>query len=260
MKPLIRVYLIGRQWLFTEPIATLLSARPGIDLVGSTTNPAEVFEVLRTQTIDVILIDANLDQDNAAQLTRRIRAERPYIKLIVFGLEPSDELILEFIEAGANGCISHESSFEDLGRLIEQVYEGRTTCSPRTAALVFERITKLSRHSGDQSQTREVALTPREQEILQLIAAGLSNKEIAQHLQISLFTVKNHIHNLFEKLQVSYRLEAIRYAQENGLIKRPWQARPLVGRVITAAVGVAARTAHPETESAKPTRDLLLFE
>jgi DNA-binding NarL/FixJ family response regulator len=178
------VFLIGRQWLFTEPIATLLSASPGIDLAGSTTNPADVIDALRAQAIDILLIDANLDQGDAAPLTRRIRAEKPCIKLIVFGLDPSDEVILEFIEAGANGCISHESSFQDLVRLIGQVYEGHTTCSPRTAALVFERITKLSRQNGDHSQTREVALTPREQEILQLIAAGLSNKEIAQHLKI----------------------------------------------------------------------------
>lgn len=254
MTPHIRVFLLGRQWLFTEPIATLLSASPGIDLAGSTTNPADVFDAIRSQLIDVLLLDANLHQGDAAQLTRSIRAEKPYLKLIVFGLESLDEVILEFIEAGANGCISHESSFKDLVRLIEQVYEGRTTCSPRTAALVFERITRLSRQNGFQRQTREVALTPREEEILQLIAAGLSNKQIAEHLQISLFTVKNHIHNLFEKLQVSYRLEAIRYAQEHGLIKRPWQQqiRPMVGRVITAAVAATASTAHPEVKSAKP--------
>ena len=131
--------------------------------------------------------------------------------------------MLEFIEAGANGYVLKDSSFAEMLRTIKAVHQGQTPCSPRITASVFARISELSQARHRRERLPQVRLTPREKEILRLIAARLSNKEIAQQLDIALHTVKNHVHHILEKLQVHYRREAIRCAYENGILKRAWR-------------------------------------
>jgi DNA-binding NarL/FixJ family response regulator len=234
MKSSIRVYAIGGQRLFTESIAALFGTCPGIEFTGSTTDPDDAFSAIRHLTVEVLLIDAKMDQVDAMRLTRDIRLENPYLNIIIFGLDSGDETIIEFIESGANGYVSKESSFQDLVRTVEEVHEGHATCSPRIAALVFDKIAKLSRQRAFMGKARRIILTPREQEILECIAEGSSNKQIASQLRISLFTVKNHVHNLFEKLQVGYRREAIRTAYENGLLEKRWLARTPMDHLATS--------------------------
>jgi len=234
MKPTIRVYALGGQRLFTESIAALFGTCSGIEFTGSTTDPDDAFGAIRQLMVDVLLIDANMDQVDAMKLTKDIRVENPTLNIIIFGLDSGDETILDFIESGANGYVSKESSFQDLIRTVEEVHEGHASCSPRIAALVFDKIAKLSRQRAVLRKARRITLTPREQEILEYIAEGLSNKQIASQLQISLFTVKNHVHNLFEKLQVGYRREAIRIAHENGLIEKRWLARTPLDHLINS--------------------------
>jgi len=237
MQSSIRVYAISGHRLFTESIAARFDMCSGIEFTGSTTDPDQAFSSIKDLMVDVLLIDANMYQGDAIKLTRDIRSGNPSLSIVIFGLDSGDEVILEFIESGANGYVSKESSFEDLVRTVGEVYEGRAPCSPRIAALVFDKIAQLSRERGFQRKARMILLTPREQEILEYIAGGLSNKQIAQQLHISLFTVKNHVHNLFEKLKVNYRREAIRYAYDNGLIEKKWLARAPANHVIASHAG-----------------------
>ena len=245
MQSSIRVYAIGGHRLFTESIAARFDICSGIEFTGSTIDPDEAFSSIRDLVVDVLLIDANMAHIDAMKLTRDIRSENPSLNIIIFGLDSGDEVILEFIESGANGYVSKESSFQDLVRTVEEVHEGRVSCSPRITALVFDKIAKLSRERGFQMKARTILLTPREQEILECIAEGLSNKQIAQQLHISLFTVKNHVHNLFEKLKVGYRREAIRYAYDNGLIEKRWLARASTSHVINSHASQSSEGPEP---------------
>jgi two-component system, NarL family, nitrate/nitrite response regulator NarL len=245
MQSSIRIYALGGQRLFTESIAARFDICSGIEFMGSTTDPDEALSSIREIMVDVLLIDANMDQVDVAKLTRDIKSVNPSLNVIIFGLDSDDEVILEVIESGANGYVSKESSFQDLVRIIEEVHEDRVSCSPRIAALVFDKIAKLSRERGFRSNAQSILLTPREQETLECISEGLSNKQIAQQLHISLFTVKNHVHNLFEKLKVGYRREAIRYAYNNGLIEKRWPAREPANHLITPHSGRSSEGAEP---------------
>jgi len=218
----IRVLIIDDYQLFTEAVASLLSAQEKIVLVRSTTNLDEALDRLQSQSVDVVLVDANMGKADPLEIIRELKEEFPDVKVIVLGLERREDNVLPFIEAGANGYVLKDASFDELLHIIEAVHRGRTPCSPRIAALVFARITELSQERNQRELLQPAILTPREREILQLIAAGLSNKDLAQQLHISLPTVRNHVHNILGKLQVHRRQEAIRCAYENGMLKGPW--------------------------------------
>jgi DNA-binding NarL/FixJ family response regulator len=126
-------------------------------------------------------------------------------------MDYGEENVVEYIEAGALGYVLRSASFSELVNIILSVYQGQSPCSSRIAASVFARYSELSRQQSMQRLVQKTALTLREVYVLQLMSVGLSNKEIAQHLNIALRTVKNHVHNIFGKLQVHYREDAINF-------------------------------------------------
>ena len=221
MKSRIRVFIVNTDRLYAESIAALLSARENISIAGSLTEPARAIEAIKSSSVDVLLINVNSPGANFVHLTRQIKKELLTVRVIIFGLEQNDKSIMEFVEAGVNGYVLTNASFEELLFTITAVHRGQTPCSPEVAAMAFRRIGELSRERSEQSQRREAVLTPREKSILGLVASGYVNKDIAKRLNISLFTVKNHVHNILGKLQVSHRVQAIKYAYESGLLEQP---------------------------------------
>jgi len=222
MKQPISVFIIEEHRLFAEAIAMLLKPREAqICLVGSATHPSAALEKIKALTVDVLLIDALLERVDGVQVTRTIKEEFPAIKVIVLGLDDTEKAILQFIEAGANGYLLKAASFNDLVQTIEAVYEEQSPCSPKIAARVFARIAELSQEQSQLRAFQDAPLTPREKDILQLIAASQSNKEIARQLNIALPTVKNHVHSILDKLHVNYRREAAQVAFSSDLLSPP---------------------------------------
>jgi len=127
--------------------------------------------------------------------------------------------IMACIEAGAAGYVLKEASFDYLVETIRSVHRGESFVSPQMAASLFSRIAELAGERGLRIPLSSVKLTARELEIINQIAAGLSNKEIARRLAIEAQTVKNHIHNILDKLQLHNRLEAVEYARDRKLLK-----------------------------------------
>ena len=210
--PPIRVLIVNDHRCFADAVTALLDHETNIALAGSTTplnilNRAEALE-----PCDVVLLETSMEGLDAAQVTMQIKRKSPETKVIVLGIQPEEETILRFIEAGASGYILQDASFHELLHTIQSVYQGQTICSPRIVALVFARIAELSRKNNQRYKGVPVRLTPREYEVLQLLAHGCQNGEIAEELGIALHTVKSHIHNLLDKLQVSGRREAIELA------------------------------------------------
>lgn len=144
------------------------------------------------------------------------------MKVIVVGVPNREEDILACIESeGAAGYLSVDSALSDLMDNIKAVMNGETLCSPRIASLAFDRVSELTRriennHAGDRTR-----LTRREAEIVSLIDAGLSNKEIAVRLSIEVSTVKNHVHNILDKLQLHNRYSAVKQIKEQGILAGP---------------------------------------
>lgn len=219
----IRVLIINDRQLFAVPIAALFSTQEDVVLVGSATELQELRERLRSLSVDVMLIDVHAEMSKSIDLIRGLKADNPDLKIIALGVDHSDQSILNLLEAGVDSYTFTGDRFDDLVRRIKELHNGRTCCSPRIVSLVFSRISELAEEQSRRTWHQETQLTPRERDILHLVSLGLRNKEIAQQLKISLFTVKNHVHHILEKLQVKCRREAIQRANESGLFK---QAKP----------------------------------
>jgi DNA-binding NarL/FixJ family response regulator len=235
--------IVGQDRLFVEAVVGWLAARPDFRVidpaVSAVADASDAFDAGASVTpepaeppaspawgVDVVLIDSS-HRDGALAAAWRAGEELPGAKLLILGIEQEDEGVLDFVEAGAHGYLLKGASAADLAAAIHDVHAGRTRCSPRIAAAVLARIGRLGElgradradRAGRQPATSpQEALTGRELDILRLLAAGLSNKEIALDLSISLSTVKNHVHNLLVKLAVRRRREAIRFAYEQGLL------------------------------------------
>lgn len=229
----IRTLIIGDYRLFVEGLSDLVGSRDEFEITGSVTKPEDIQTVLaqiESLSFDVILLDANMERADPSEMTRSIKRARPEARLIVLGVEPRDESIVEFIEAGAVGYVLKDASLDELSNTIAAIHDGKSPCSSRVAASIFNRIVQLSRNQRLARAIQQVSLTSREKDILRLMSADLCNKDIATHLNIALYTVKNHVHNILEKLQVRSRKEAVRYAFDNGLIEdlsTASNARPL---------------------------------
>jgi DNA-binding NarL/FixJ family response regulator len=229
MKAQVCLLIIDDNRLFAESVASLLSRQDGITqfdcesvIIDTITTIGEILNKIQALPADFLLINAGIVAGNASRLTGQIRSEMPDLKIIILGLDYSEQSIMEFVEAGASGYVLKEASFEELLYTIKTVAKGRVSCSPQVAAMIFARITELSQEQSIRARLLQTVLTPREKSILELIALGLGNKEIAEHLHISLYTVKNHVHNILDKLKVKYRREAIRLGFESGLLKQRW--------------------------------------
>ena len=205
--------MVSPDRVFREAVEVWLSSRP--DLLP---DPAPTGE--GAPAPDVVLIDSSFDSYSALTTAWWIREELPAAKALVLGLD-REEHALDFIEAGALGYLLKGSSPDDLAATLRAVAAACTRCSARLAAAIMERIRELSALDTGRPRGPLPPLTPRELDILEAIACGLSNKEIGQRLRISVSTVKNHVHNVLEKLQVGHRREAIKLAYECGLLPAP---------------------------------------
>ncbi len=169
----------------------------------------------------VLLAEACRPLDKCLECLRRFRYVAPECKVIMLEVPNQDETILACIEVGGiSGYVVEEGSFNDLIRTVRAISAGESICSPRLANLAFTRISTLANRFYDSGTSEISCLTRREQDIMEAIERGLSNKEIAGELKIEVSTVKNHVHNILDKLHLQNRRSAARYAKEHGFVAR----------------------------------------
>jgi DNA-binding NarL/FixJ family response regulator len=166
----------------------------------------------------VVLIDRNLPEQFALELTRQIHDQPSGPGVVLLTHASSHDDLVECFTAGAHGCVEENASVQDLREAIEKVAAGGIFCSHGLVHTMFHRVTQQARDEDRRMGNGEATLTPRELEIVRLIGDHLSNKQIAKRLSVSLYTVKNHVHNLVEKLHVSGRYEAVDYARKHHLL------------------------------------------
>lgn len=187
---------------------------------------SDALQQLKKERPDTVVIDLGLPGQLAIDLTREVTEHVRSAKVIALGYAEEDECLFRCIEAGVHGCVLDDSSVEELRVAIDKVITGETFCSPQIVHTIFHRLARTGRESHWQRRVESVDLTPRELEVLHLVAERLSNKEIAKKLCLSLYTVKNHVHNILEKLQVEDRHEAVDYARDRRWLKKPGSADP----------------------------------
>ncbi|MDR4467884.1 MAG: response regulator transcription factor [Nitrospira sp.] len=170
---------------------------------------------------DVLLAEACRPLDKCLDCLRRFRCVAPECKVIMLEVPNQDETILACIEiGGVSGYVVEEGSFDDLISAVRAISAGESICSPRLANLAFTRISTLANRFYDTRTSKVSCLTRREQDIMEAIERGLGNKEIASELKIEISTVKNHVHNILDKLHLQNRHSVARYAKEHGFVAR----------------------------------------
>jgi two-component system, NarL family, nitrate/nitrite response regulator NarL len=181
----------------------LLDREARIDLAGAAADVSRTITDCSRLRPDVVLLDGA--GEDGVEAIEALVAAIPEVRVVALGVSESERDIIACAEAGVAGLVSRDASLPDLVATIERVEAGETLCSPRIAAILLRRLAALAAQRNDDPAAQ---LTVREQEILGLIDEGLSNKQIARRLYIELPTVKNHVHNILEKLHVHRRYEA----------------------------------------------------
>jgi len=204
--PPIRVLIADDHPLFRDGLAALLQRQPSIAVVGSAADGREAIELFQTLQPDVVLVDLRMPPDDGVAVVEALRAVSPAARVIVLSAFDADDDVLRAIQAGAAGYLLKMSSPTELADAIAQVHRGQTALPPGVA-------TKLASHVG------RPRLTGRQDEVLQLIARGMTNQEIGQQLNIVEGTVKAHVKSILEKLGARDRTQALCIALERGLVK-----------------------------------------
>jgi two-component system, NarL family, nitrate/nitrite response regulator NarL len=209
----INLLLVNETRLMGNIIAAALEGEPDIHVLACVTNIDDAMQVVREKDVDVALVSTRLPDQGALKLTNAITEFTPSTKVLALGLTEERQHVLRYVEAGATGYVLKDASLEGLIETIRAAREGKVFVSPKIAAAIMERLSNLARLFSDveSSITDTTQLTSRELEVLKLISEGQTNQQIAEHLVIEVGTVKNHVHNILDKLHVSSRGEAAAY-------------------------------------------------
>ncbi|MFZ7101893.1 MAG: response regulator [Peptococcaceae bacterium] len=212
----IRLLIVDDHALLREGLVKIVSLEEQIEIVGEASRGNEAVQLARELKPDVILMDINMPGINGIEATKLIKAEMPNIGIIALTIHDDEEYIFELIRVGISGYVLKDIQPERLIAAIKDVAEGKSVIHPDITAKLLGEFNRLSERKLRSSSYDE--LTIREIDVLQLIAKGLTNKDIAQTLYISEKTVKNHITNIFRKLSVEDRTQAALYAIKNKLV------------------------------------------
>ena len=209
----IRVMVVDDHRLVREGLANLLRLQPGIEVCGEASDGDEAVSKAKSLKPDVILMDISMPGLSGIAATRLIKKDLPEVKVIMLTMMDQEGYVYESVKAGATGYLLKNVSLEELAESIKEVHRGGATLYPEAQAHLLKEYLYLARKNRD-----TYGLSDRELEILQLLADGLSNKEIADRLFISVQTVKTHIAHIFDKLGVKDRTEAVASALRKGLV------------------------------------------
>ena len=207
---MISVALIEDNRLVREGISSLLNALPDFKVVAGTSG-ADTSEIRKTKP-QVVLLDLGLGHGNSLRVAEEVKKEFPESKIILMDLLPVHEDIVEFVNVGVSGFIMKDATLDDLANTIRSVAQGAHVLPPQMMSTLFSQIAKDAIVRGRPDTLDAVRMTPREREVIDLIAEGLSNKEIATRLDIATDTVKSHVRNVMEKLMLHTRLQIAVYA------------------------------------------------
>jgi DNA-binding NarL/FixJ family response regulator len=210
----IRILIVDDQPLMRAGFKAVLEASGQLDVVGEAATGAEAIEQARRLDPDVVLMDVRMPDMDGIEATRRMPHQKVLI-LTTFGL---DEYIIEALRAGASGFLLKDAPVDELVRAVRAVAAGDAQLSPAVTKRLLDQVARRLPAAVDHSRDQLPELTAREEEVLRLLAVGMSNSEIAEALVVSEATVKTHVSSVLSKLGLRDRVQAVIYAYENGLV------------------------------------------
>ncbi|MFZ4515432.1 MAG: response regulator [Acidimicrobiia bacterium] len=215
----IRVVLVDDHALFRRGLELVLAEAPDLEVVGQAGDGDEAVRMVRDLAPDVVLMDVRMPRMSGIEAARAIRDTVPGTKIIMLTVSDDEKDLFASIRAGASGYLLKEVSIDEVAGAVRAVTRGHSLISPSMASKLLVEFNALSERADDRQRVGSPKLTNRELEVLTLVAAGCSNRDVATRLYISENTVKNHIRNMLEKLGLHSRMEAVIYAMREQLIE-----------------------------------------
>ena len=223
----VTVVVADDQSAVREGLVLLLGTVPGIAVTGEAEDGEAAVEVVAAKNPQVVLMDLNMPRCDGVEATRRIRVSHPQTQVVVLTTYSDDDSIIGALRAGALGYLTKDATRAEIGRAVLAAAAGQAVLDPEVQQRLLSAAVRAPAAPGDQG---EGDLTPRESEVLRLIAAGKSNREIARVLFVSEATVKTHVNRIFAKTGSRDRAQAVRYAYDHGYADTPGQTDPAAPR------------------------------
>src|SRR5205809_6352796 len=215
----LRVLIVDDHALFRRGLQMVLKGESDIDVVGEAGDGHEAVDKAQELMPDVILMDVRMPHRSGIEATQQIKDLLPHVKILMQTISDEEADLYEAIKAGASGYLLKEISIDEVADAIRSVSAGQSRLSPSMAAKLLQEFAAMSKRAAEARQLPAPRLTDREMEVLQLVAQGLNNRDIAKELFIAENTVKNHIRNILEKLHLHSRMEAVVYAVREKLLE-----------------------------------------
>jgi DNA-binding NarL/FixJ family response regulator len=218
----IRVLIADDHALFRRGLEMVLVEEDGIDLVGQASDGAEAVQIASEAVPDVVLMDIRMPKTTGIEATRQMKEVAPNAKIVMLTISDEEEDLFEAIRAGASGYLLKDIPLDEVAGAVRAVHGGQSLINPSMAGKLLTEFATLARRDAEEEPTKHAPapkLTEREMEVLRLVARGMNNRDIAKELFISENTVKNHVRNILEKLQIHSRMEAVMIAVREKLIE-----------------------------------------
>lgn len=212
----IRVLVADDHQVVREGTRRMLEREPDIEVIGEAADGAEVVRLASALMPDIVVMDVRMPELNGIEATKAIKHACPEVRVLVFTAHNDDRYVFPLLDAGADGYVLKTTGQRDLVKAIRDVHDGQTALHPEVARQVVQRLTQKNLY---QSPEMHEPLTEREMEVLEAMAKGSSNKEVSEVLHISPHTVQVHLSNIFGKLKVRTRTEAVLYAIRQGWVE-----------------------------------------
>lgn len=216
----IKIILIEDNRLLREGIAVLLKKQADMSVVTTVGNGENILALIDKLKPSIVLLDLGLRSQNSLQIVKLIKLNYPLTKIIVMDLIPLQEDVFEFVQAGVSGFMLKDISVAEFLKTIRDVFKGAQVLPPHLTGSLFSQIINHAINGLPNTVINDsVQMTKRERQVIELIANGDTNKEIAQKLHLSTYTVKSHVHNILEKLALSTRVQIAKHAHFSDLYK-----------------------------------------
>jgi len=218
----IRTLIVDDHALFRRGLEMVLEAEPDIELVGEASDGEEAVEKAGESLPEVILMDIRMPRTSGIEACRALKELVPSTKIVMLTISDEEEDLFEAIRAGASGYLLKDIPLDEVADTVRAVNGGQSLINPSMAGKLLTEFATLARRDDDDSRSQQVPapkLTDREMQVLKLVARGMNNRDIAKELFISENTVKNHVRNILEKLQIHSRMEAVMVAVREKLIE-----------------------------------------
>ena len=225
------VYVVAENRLLRESLVRLFRKRGDLSMVGDASYSDSTLECIASAQADLLLLDCLSPHHNSDDLICDLRESVPHIRVVLFGMDEDTDIFLQAVRLGVNGYVLKSASASELVDAVRGVAQGEAVCPPKFCKVLFQAIASEANQQAAIAEQRagmRFELTQRQRQLMSLVAMGLSNKEIAANLNLSEFTVKNHIYRVMKQVDAQNRHEACHLIRAGESHEENWQTLPLL--------------------------------